>query len=98
MQNFNWLLKPIAQGATHTSILAGVAKPFAYLFAPVIGVVSWQFAAATITGFIAKENVVATIALCFSIVDTNAGADVVSALGISSVSAMAFLMLNLFSF
>ena len=41
--------------------------PFAYIFAPVIGYVSWQLASATLTGFIAKENVVGTLAVCFGI-------------------------------
>ena len=42
------------------SILASIASPFAYLLVPVVGVVSWQLAAAAVTGFIAKENVVGT--------------------------------------
>ena len=80
-----------------SSILAFVALPFAYLFAPITGKVSWQLASASITGFIAKENVVSTLAVSFGIVDTGAGAEVVAALGISSVSALAFLMFNLFT-
>ncbi len=64
MQSFNWSFQP-AEGAD--SILATVATPFAYLFAPIIGYVSWQLAAAAITGFIAKENVVGTLAVCFGI-------------------------------
>ena len=79
------------------SILAFVAMPFAYLLAPITGKVSWQLASASITGFIAKENVVSTLAVSFGIVDTGAGAEVVSALGISSASALAFLMFNLFT-
>ena len=79
------------------SILAFVALPFAYLLAPITGKVSWQLASASITGFIAKENVVSTLAVSFGIVDTGAGAEVVSALGISSASALAFLMFNLFT-
>ena len=64
MQSFDFSLQP-AEGAD--SILATVATPFAYLFAPIVGYVSWQLAAATITGFIAKENVVGTLAVCFGI-------------------------------
>jgi ferrous iron transport protein B len=59
--------------------------------------VSWQLASASIAGFIAKENVVSTLAVSFGIVDTGVGAEVVSALGISSASALAFLMFNLFT-
>lgn len=79
------------------SILAFVALPFSYLFAPIIGKVSWQMASATITGFIAKENVVSTLAVSFGIVDTGAGEEVVSVLGLGSAGALAYLMFNLFT-
>ncbi len=67
MQNFDWGFNVVAEGAADQSILATVATPFAYLFAPIVGYVSWQLAAASITGFIAKENVVGTLAVCFGI-------------------------------
>ena len=73
-----------------------------------VGVLSWQLAAAVITGFIAKENVVGTLAVCFvgleNLIDTDelalmagAGAEVASAFAITKVAALAYLMLNLFS-
>ena len=65
MQNFGWTFQPVENA--NESILATIATPFAYLFAPIVGYVSWQLAAATITGFIAKENVVGTLAVCFGI-------------------------------
>ena len=65
MQNFGWNFKVVENA--NDSILATIATPFAYIFAPVVGYVSWQLAAAAITGFIAKENVVATLAVCFGI-------------------------------
>ncbi|MBQ2737865.1 MAG: ferrous iron transporter B [Clostridia bacterium] len=65
MQNFGWSLQVVENA--DESILATIATPFAYLFAPIIGYVSWQLAAASITGFIAKENVVGTLAVCFGI-------------------------------
>ena len=67
MQNFNWSFQLIEEGQASSSILATVATPFAFLFAPIVGYVSWQLASATITGFIAKENVVGTLAVCFGI-------------------------------
>ena len=107
MQNFNWRLQIIEEGMESTSILATIATPFAYLFAPVVGVVAWQLAAAAITGFIAKENVVGTLAVCFGISNffdledlemiAGAGADVAAVLGISKAAALAFLMFNLFT-
>ena len=66
MQFFNWNFQLVEEGAEATSILASVARPFAYVLVPVVGVLSWQMAAAAVTGFIAKENVVGTLAVCFA--------------------------------
>ncbi len=66
MQAFDWRLQLVAEGAESTSILASIASPIAYLLIPVVGVLSWQLAAAAVTGFIAKENVVGTLAVCFA--------------------------------
>ena len=95
------------QAAAESSILAKIAKPFAYLIAPITGnEKSWQLAAASITGFIAKENVVGTLAVCygtpnkinseFEIIGN--GTDTLSSvMGISAVIALAYLMFNLFT-
>ena len=106
MQSFDWSFK-IAE-SSDTSILASIAGPFAYLIVPVVGVLSWQLAAAAITGFIAKENVVGTLAVCFvgleNLIDTEelvlmegAGAEVASAFAITKAAALAYLMFNLFT-
>ena len=106
MQTFNWSFQPVEDASD--SILASIAAPFAYLFAPIIGVVMWQMAAAIITGFIAKENVVGTLAVCFvgleNLINTEelalmegAGAEVASVFAITKVAALAYLMFNLFS-
>ncbi len=106
MQSFGWNLQPVENASD--SILATIATPFAYLFAPIVGVVAWQLAAAAITGFIAKENVVGTLAVCFvgleNLIDADelamlegAGAEVAGILAITKVAALAYLMLNLFS-
>ena len=106
MQSFTWSLA-VAERADE-SILASIAGPFAYLLVPIVGVLSWQLAAAVITGFIAKENVVGTLAFCFvgleNLIDTNelalmegAGAEVASVFAITKVAALAYLMFNLFS-
>ena len=106
MQSFNWSFT-LAESAGE-SILASVAGPFAYLLLPVVGVVSWQLAAAAITGFIAKENVVGTLAVCFvgleNLIDTEelammegAGAEVASVFAITKAAALAYLMFNLYT-
>lgn len=106
MQSFDWELKLIEEGMEHTSILAGIAGPFAYLLVPVVGIASWQLAAAAITGFIAKENVVGTLATVFaltSFIDTEAlelmgsGDTVASVMGLTRAAALAYLMFNLFT-
>lgn len=106
MQTFNWSFS-IAESAD-TSILASVAAPFAYLLIPIIGVLSWQFAAAAVTGFIAKENVVGTLAVCFvgldNLIDTEqlalmegAGTEAAGIMAITKSAALAYLMFNLYS-
>ncbi len=107
MQSFDWNLHLVEEGMEHTSILAAIANPIAVVLLPVIGITAWQMAAAVVTGFIAKENVVGTLAVCYGIsnlVDTDAlelvegaGAAVADRFGITAVAALAFLMLNLFS-
>jgi ferrous iron transport protein B len=106
MQSFDWSFAEAA--SADTSILASIARPFAYLLIPVVGVLSWQMAAAAITGFIAKENVVGTLAVCFvgleNLIDTEelalmegAGTEVAAAFAITKVAALAYLMFNLFT-
>ena len=106
MQTFNWSLAE-AESASE-SILATVATPVSYLLVPVVGVVSWQLAAAAVTGFIAKENVVGTLAVCFvgleNLIDTEelalmegAGAEVAGVMAITKVAALAYLMFNLYT-
>ncbi|MBR3786448.1 MAG: ferrous iron transport protein B [Firmicutes bacterium] len=105
MQAFNWQLQLVEEGMESTSILATVASPFAVLLIP-LGFGAWQLAAASITGFIAKENVVGTLAVVYAItnfIDTEelalvGGAnEVATAMGLTSVAALAYLMFNLFT-
>lgn len=94
MQSFDWSLK-VAESAD-ASILASIAGPVAYLLVPLVGILSWQMAAATITGFIAKENVVGTLAVCYALTQFSKEA-AGEAMGITAVAALAFLVFNLFS-
>ena len=106
MQTFDWSFKEAA--SADESILASIAGPFAYILVPFVGVVSWQLAAAAVTGFIAKENVVGTLAVCFvgleNFIDTEelammegAGADVAGVMAITKVAALAYMMFNLYT-
>ena len=105
MQSFNWSLQLVEEGMESTSILASIANPFAIALIP-LGFGAWQLAAAAITGFIAKENVVGTLAVCYSLtnfIDTEelalmGGAnEVAMVMGLTKVAALAYLMFNLFT-
>ena len=106
MQSFTWSFR-VAETAGE-SILASVAMPFAYVLIPVVGVFSWQLASAAVTGFIAKENVVGTLAVCFvgleNLIDTDelamlegAGGEVANIMAITKAAALAYLMFNLYT-
>ena len=107
MQAFNWQLQLVEEGMEHTSILASIANPVGVVLMPVVGVAAWQLAAAAVTGFIAKENVVGTLAVCYGIsnlIDTDAlemvegaGAEVAAIFGLTKAAALAYLMFNLFT-
>src|SRR6056297_646581 len=105
MQTFNWNLEVVAEGAEQTSILASVASPIAYLLVP-LGFGTWRFAAAAVTGFIAKENVVGTLAVVFGITNfinteelvlVSGASDVAGVMGLTSVAALSYLVFNLFT-
>ena len=107
MQSFDWSFQLVAEDAANTSILASIANPIAVILVPVIGIQAWQMAAAAVTGFIAKENVVGTLAVCYGIsnlIDTEelalaegAGTEVAAVFAITKVAALAYLMFNLFT-
>ena len=105
MQTFTWSFA-VAEAA-EDSILASIASPIAVLLIP-IGAGAWQLAAAAVTGFIAKENVVGTLAVCYvgleNLIDTEelalmegAGAEVAGVFAITKIAALAYLMFNLFT-
>ena len=105
MQTFNWQFQLVEEGAEGTSILASIAHPFAILFIP-LGFGVWQLAAAAITGFIAKENVVGTLAVVYGVtnlIDTDelalvgSGSEVASVMALTKVAALAYLMFNLYT-
>ena len=105
MQTFNWQFAVVEEGMESTSILASIASPFAVLLIP-LGFGVWQLAAAAITGFIAKENVVGTLAVVYGLtnfIDTDElalvgdGNEVAMVMGLTKVAALAYLMFNLYT-
>ncbi len=107
MQSFDWSLTLVTDNTQDQSILATVAGPLSYILLPIIGVKAWQMTAAALTGFIAKENVVGTLAVCYglsNLINTEtltmadgAGTEVAAVFGITKAAALAYLMFNLFS-
>ena len=106
MQSFNFSLQLVEEGMEHTSILASIASPIAVLLVPICGIAAWQLAAAAVTGFIAKENVVGTIAVCYALTNfidaeeltlVGGANEVAVAMGLTKAAALAYLMFNLFT-
>lgn len=104
MQTFNWKFQYMEEA--DASILASIASPIGVILLPIAGVAAWQLAAAAVTGFIAKENVVGTLAVCYgitSVIDTDElalvgdGNVVATAMGLTKVAALAYLMFNLYT-
>ena len=105
MQSFNWHFEEVEEGMENTSILASIASPFAILLIP-LGFGAWQLAAAAVTGFIAKENVVGTLAVVYGLTNfidvdelemTGDGNVVAATMGLTSVAALAYLFFNLYT-
>ena len=105
MQSFNWSFQLVEEGMENTSILASIATPFAVVLVP-LGFGVWQMAAAAITGFIAKENVVGTLAVCYGVtnfIDTeklalvSGSEEVAGIFALTKAAALACLMFNLYT-
>ena len=107
MQSFNWQLQLVEEGMESTSILASIARPVATVLVPIVGIHAWQLASAAVTGLIAKENVVGTLAVCYGIsnlIDTEAlemaagsGTEIAAVFGMTKIAALSYLMFNLFT-
>ena len=105
MQTYNWKFQVVPEGMEDTSILASIASPFAILLIP-LGFGAWQLAAAAITGFIAKENVVGTLAVVYALTNfidtdelamTGGANEIAMTMGLTSVTALAYLFFNLYT-
>ncbi|MBR5508297.1 MAG: ferrous iron transport protein B, partial [Clostridia bacterium] len=104
MQGYSWNLT--VASTPDESILSSIASPIAYLLIP-LGFGVWQMAAASVTGFIAKENVVGTLASVYAIsnfIDSEAltivgdsASNVADILGLTAPAALACMMFNLFT-
>ncbi|MBO5779267.1 MAG: ferrous iron transporter B [Clostridia bacterium] len=100
MLNFSWNLQMVEDPTQ--SILHDLATPFAVILIP-LGFGLWQLAAAAVTGFIAKEEVVGTLGAVytalaiseeFELMQSGGGVEI---MGITAVAGLAYLMFNLFT-
>ena len=109
MASFNWSFTAVEDPSQ--SILHDIASPFAVLLLP-LGFGVWQLAAAAVTGFIAKEEVVGTLAAVYAIGENMingdfeivegaagsiAGMMTIDGAAMTSVVALAYLCFNLFT-
>ncbi len=82
----------------NSSLLAAIGGAVAFLFAP-LGFGDWQSTVATVTGLIAKENVVSTFGVLFHIgeevAEDDAGLLAAVATHYTAISAYSFMVFNL---
>ena len=99
MLSFSWTFQEVDAA---DSILHDIATPFAFLLIP-LGFGMWQLAAASITGFIAKEEIVGTLGAVFTALAVNEDFELLqtgngeAVLGITAAAGLAYLMFNLFT-
>ena len=102
LSNFRWAFW---QGLCdiHDSMLADIGRVLGYFFWP-LGFsqnqqYGWMYSVATVTGLVAKEDVVATLASLFGMAEGASEAEVGSQLiGISAAGVWSFAFYNLFTF
>ena len=101
MSSYSWTLQAVDPAE---SILHDIATPFAFIMIP-LGFGMWQLAAAAVTGFIAKEEVVGTLAAVFAVSNTIINEDFEllqtgggeALFGITAAAGLAYLMFNLYA-
>ena len=104
MSDFTIGFKPAMENGSD-SMLAIFCAPIDWLILPVIGFASWKLVACAITGFVAKENVVGTVATLFGLGAVisgdlelvGEGAKVAESMQLTSVAALAYMVFNLFT-
>ena len=92
--SFNWALQMVD---AQDSILASIGKVIAPIFAP-LGFGNWQSAVSTVTGLVAKENVVGTFGVLFGIAEAAEDTpELLTQIGtmFTSASGLAFIAFNM---
>ena len=88
LSSFDWQLHLLTEDEIGSSILASLGNALRYIFVPLGFGDSWEFTVATITGLIAKENIVGTFEILFSDVDG-------ALFDLGKIAGYAFLVFNM---
>ena len=94
LSNFSWTFSMVEPDE---SILASLGRVIAFIFSP-LGWGEWKATVATLTGLIAKENVVSTFGVLYGFAEVSeSGSEIWSLLSadFTSLSAYSFLLFNL---
>ncbi|WP_400204269.1 ferrous iron transport protein B [Candidatus Methanomassiliicoccus intestinalis] len=94
LSSYNWSLQPVG---IENSILESIGSAICGIFAP-LGWGDWQATVATITGFIAKENVLGTFGTLFGLSEVSDSGEEIwgfVAASFTQLSAYSFLIFNL---
>ncbi|MCL1632962.1 ferrous iron transport protein B [Sporolactobacillus sp. CPB3-1] len=95
LSSFGWNLQMVDN--VDNSMLAGLGNTISWFFAP-LGFGTWKGAVATISALVAKENAVSTLAVLNGVANEENTHALVAGIGsmFTSVSALSFMMFNLF--
>lgn len=96
LSTFNWGLQQVDD--INTSMLADIGKSICGIFVPLGWGDDWQFSVATITGLLAKENVVGTFGVLFGFEEVSeAGEEIWSVIAamLGTLGGLSFLAFNM---
>jgi len=95
LSSFGWSFEMVEN--TADSILASLGTAISFIFAP-LGFGDWQFTVGTITGLVAKENIVATLGVLFDFAEVSESGEEIWSLFASMLTPVAgysFLAFNM---
>ncbi len=96
LQTFDFSFQVVDANDSMLAAVAGILSP---LFIP-LGFAAWQLVAGAVTGFIAKENVVGTLAVILAVdeaVLSSVGGPLETVVGLTALTGFSYLVFNLFT-
>ncbi len=98
LSRFDWTLTYLEPEQIGNSMLAGIGSALSVLFVPLGWAENWEFSVATITGLVAKENVVGTLGVLFGFSEVSeAGEEIWALIGgmLTPIAGYSFLLFNM---